>query len=315
MELFIAFITAFTLTLVMVPLFIKLFIKKKMGQAIREEGPTWHQAKTGTPTMGGTVFMIVSCLVSLVMAWLFNCLDGKILMLVSAWFLFGTIGFADDFISVFKKTNEGLTAKQKFLIQLIFAGIVMVIGYSLQEEIAIPFGPWQITQFLLVFIFAFFWITGFSNAVNLTDGLDGLATGLSVIAYGAYFMLALREGHRSLALASLVLIACLLGFLVYNRRPAKIFMGDVGSLSLGAGLATLSISLNHPWSLLLIGLVFVLETLSVIIQVTSFKTRGKRVFKMAPVHHHFEMIGWSEEKVVAVFWGLGLLASLLYFVL
>lgn len=315
MELFLAFISSSALTLMLVPFFIQIFIKKKIGQTTREEGPSWHQVKTGTPTMGGTVFVTVSILVLLLAAFLFKLVDGAVLTIAATLALFGGIGFVDDFISVFRKQNEGLTAKQKFLIQLIFSGIVVWIGYQFGHHFSLPFFAWEIQNIFLVILFAFFWITGFSNAVNLTDGLDGLATGLNIIAYGAYFMMAVQQEAKGIALACLVIVGSLLAFLVYNRKPAKIFMGDVGSLALGAGLAIISILLHHPWSLLIIGLVFVVETASVILQVASFKTTGKRIFKMSPIHHHFEMSGWTEEKVVTIFWLVGMLASLVYFIL
>ncbi|MGF3214359.1 phospho-N-acetylmuramoyl-pentapeptide-transferase [Facklamia sp. P12945] len=315
MQLLMAFISSGLLTLALVPLFIRIFLNKKMGQAIRQEGPSWHQVKTGTPTMGGTVFIAVSIMITLMFGWLFNLLDANLLMIVLTWLFFGGIGFADDFISIFTGKNEGLTAKQKFLLQLLFSGIVVLAGYVLGKRFVLPIFSLEINYLIVVIAFAFFWITGFSNAVNLTDGLDGLATGLNIIAYGAYFMLAIRLEQASVAMACLIVTASLLSFLIFNRKPAQIFMGDVGSLALGAGLAIISILLNNPWSLLIIGMVFVIETLSVILQVASFKTRGKRIFKMSPIHHHFEMIGWSEELVVLVFWTVGLLASLLYFIL
>ncbi|MGX7109318.1 phospho-N-acetylmuramoyl-pentapeptide-transferase [Facklamia miroungae] len=315
MQLLMAFVGSSLLTLALVPLFIRLFINKKMGQAIREEGPSWHQVKTGTPTMGGTVFISVSIVITFLFGWLFNLLDPNLWMIGLTWLFFGGIGFADDFISIFTGKNEGLTAKQKFLLQLLFSGIVIIAGFLLGKAFVLPLFSLKISHLIVVIAFAFFWITGFSNAVNLTDGLDGLATGLNIIAYGAYFMLAVQEEQRSIALACLVIVASLLSFLIFNRKPAQIFMGDVGSLALGAGLAIVSILLNNPWSLLIIGFVFVIETLSVILQVASFKTRGKRIFKMSPIHHHFEMVGWSEELVVIVFWIVGLLASLLYFIL
>ena len=188
----------------------------------------------------------------------------------------------------------------------------MLIGVLHQYKISIPLGFAQITNPIILIIFASVWINGFSNAVNLTDGLDGLATGLNIIAYGAYFAIAINQGAQAIALACFVVVGALLGFLIYNKKPAKIFMGDVGSLALGAGLAVISILLNNPWSLLIIGFVFVVETASVILQVWSFKTRGKRIFKMSPIHHHFEMSGWSESKVVYVFWLVGMIAAFIY---
>ncbi len=313
MGMFISFIISTGLTFLLMPLFISLFTKKKIGQTTREEGPLWHQAKSGTPTMGGTVFIAVILIVAFGTALAVGYLSSSVWMILLTFLLFGGIGFVDDYISVFRKQNEGLTAKQKFIMQLVFSGIIIMVGSLLGHQFAIPLFSWQINSVLLIILFAFLWITGFSNAVNLTDGLDGLATGLNIIAYSSYFYLALQQNNEPIALVCLIVVGALLAFLFFNHKPAKIFMGDVGSLALGAGLAIISILLNNPWSLLIIGLVFVIETASVILQVASFKTTGKRIFKMSPIHHHFEMIGWSETKVVLVFWITGLIASLLFF--
>lgn len=303
---------SFAITVSIMPFFIGYFNYKKIGQTTREEGPSWHEVKTGTPTMGGTVFVFAIIVTAIISAWLMGLLNSNIWMLVLTFLLFGGIGFVDDFISIFKKQNEGLTAKQKFLLQLLFSGIIMLIGVWSNVRLTIPLLFIEINVPLVLIVFSFLWITGFSNAVNLTDGLDGLATGLNIIAYGAYFAMAIKENNQSVALFCFIVIGALLGFLIYNKKPAKIFMGDVGSLALGAGLAVVSILLNNPWSLLIIGIVFVIETASVILQVWSFKTRGKRIFKMSPIHHHFEMSGWSETKVVTIFWLIGLVIAILF---
>lgn len=312
MEIALPLAVSFAITVSIMPFFIGYFNYKKIGQTTREEGPTWHEVKTGTPTMGGTVFVFAILVTLLISAWLMKLLEGSVWMILLTFLLFGGIGFVDDFISIFKKQNEGLTAKQKFILQIIFSIVIMLIGILHQYKISIPLGFAQITNPIILIIFASVWINGFSNAVNLTDGLDGLATGLNIIAYGAYFAIAINQGAQAIALACFVVVGALLGFLIYNKKPAKIFMGDVGSLALGAGLAVISILLNNPWSLLIIGFVFVVETASVILQVWSFKTRGKRIFKMSPIHHHFEMSGWSEPKVVYVFWLVGMIAAMIY---
>lgn len=312
MEIALPLAVSFAITVSIMPFFIGYFNYKKLGQTTREEGPTWHEVKTGTPTMGGTVFVFAILVTLLISAWLMKLLEGSVWMILLTFLLFGGIGFVDDFISIFKKQNEGLTAKQKFILQIIFSIVIMLIGILHQYKIFIPLGFAQITNPIILIIFASVWINGFSNAVNLTDGLDGLATGLNIIAYGAYFAIAINQGAQAIALACFVVVGALLGFLIYNKKPAKIFMGDVGSLALGAGLAVISILLNNPWSLLIIGFVFVVETASVILQVWSFKTRGKRIFKMSPIHHHFEMSGWSEPKVVYVFWLVGMIAAMIY---
>lgn len=313
MEILLPFVASFVLTVALMPLFIGYFNRKKIGQTTREEGPLWHEVKTGTPTMGGTVFMAAILVTLLVSSWMMRLLNTNIWMILLTFLLFGGIGFLDDFISIFKKQNEGLSSKQKFLAQLVFSAVILGIGYLSGAHFMIPIFSWQITAVILLLPFGIAWITGFSNAVNLTDGLDGLAGGLNIIAYSAYFSLAYSANRLDVALACLIVVGALLGFLFYNKKPAKIFMGDVGSLALGAGLAVISLILNTPWSLLIIGLVFVIETASVIIQVAVFKKTGKRVFKMSPIHHHFEMVGWSESKVVGVFWFVGIIAAILYF--
>lgn len=293
------------------PFFIQYFNRKKLGQTTREEGPLWHEVKTGTPTMGGTVFILAILVTMLIFGVIQIGLNGQFWMIWLAFLLYAAIGFIDDFISIFKKQNEGLTARQKFIAQIVFGILITVLAYVSNQTLFIPLFGFQLSNIVLVGIFVFVWITGFSNAVNLTDGLDGLATGLNIIAYASYYFLAVRENNQTVATISLIVVGALIGFLIFNRKPAKIFMGDVGSLALGAGLAVISSILNNPWSLLIVGFVFVVETVSVILQVLSFKLRGKRIFKMAPIHHHFEMIGWSESKVVNVFWLIGFICAVI----
>lgn len=309
MNIFLPIVTSFLLTVIIMPFFIQYFNRKKLGQTTREEGPLWHEVKTGTPTMGGTVFIIAILVTMLIFGMIQVELNGQFWMVWFAFLLYAGIGFIDDFISIFKKQNEGLTAKQKFLTQIVFGIVITLIAFFSNQSLFIPLFGLQVSNIVLVGTFMFIWITGFSNAVNLTDGLDGLATGLNIIAYGCYYFLAMNENNQTVATISLIVVGALIGFLIFNRKPAKIFMGDVGSLALGAGLAVISSILNNPWSLLVVGFVFVVETVSVILQVLSFKTRGKRIFKMAPIHHHFEMMGWSESKVVYVFWFVGLICA------
>lgn len=310
--IFWAMLTSFILTVGGIPLFIRYFQKKKLGQAIREEGPSWHEVKAGTPTMGGTVFILAAILTWLVFSLGAGYWHGAAFVFVLALALFAGVGFLDDFISIFRHENEGLTPKQKFLSQIALSGLLVLVGRGLGLEMGIPYFSVYYTHPMILLPFAFVWITGFSNAVNLTDGLDGLASGLSIFAYGAYAILAYRAGMVSLMIACLTLVSALLGFLLFNRKPARIFMGDVGSLALGAGLAVASLVLNNPWSLLVIGIVFVVETASVILQVFAYQTFGKRIFKMSPIHHHFEMSGWSERQVVLRFWAVGLVGAFLY---
>lgn len=308
-------VIAFILTAILVPLFIPLLKRMKFGQSIREEGPKSHMVKSGTPTMGGLTFLISTVLLSAI-ACFFVEDNGPLILLILVTVGFGLIGFVDDYIIVVKKNNQGLTSKQKFLFQIIIAILFYVVSnvlglLSLSNEINIPFTDIGIPLSIFYVIFIIFWQVGFSNAVNLTDGLDGLATGLSIIAFSCYFYLAMVQGATAMAYFSAILIGSLCGFLLYNKNKAKLFMGDTGSLALGGVIATVSIMLNQELTLIFIGFVFVVETLSVIMQVTSFKLTGKRIFKMSPLHHHFEMVGWSEWKIVTVFWIVGILTGLI----
>lgn len=308
-------VIAFVLTAILVPLFIPLLKRMKFGQSIREEGPKSHMAKSGTPTMGGLTFLISTIVLSAI-ACFFVEDNGPLILLMLVTLGFGLIGFVDDYIIVVKKNNQGLTSKQKFLFQIIIAILFYVVSnvlglLSLSNEINIPFTDIGIPLSVFYVIFIIFWQVGFSNAVNLTDGLDGLATGLSIIAFSCYFYLAIVQGASAMAYFLAILIGSLCGFLLYNKNKAKLFMGDTGSLALGGVIATVSIMLNQELTLIFIGFVFVVETLSVMMQVTSFKLTGKRIFKMSPLHHHFEMVGWSEWKIVTVFWIVGILTGII----
>ncbi|QUR93715.1 phospho-N-acetylmuramoyl-pentapeptide-transferase [Macrococcoides canis] len=308
-------VIAFVLTAILVPLFIPLLKRMKFGQSIREEGPKSHMVKSGTPTMGGLTFLISTIVLSAI-ACFFVEDNGPLILLMLVTLGFGLIGFVDDYIIVVKKNNQGLTSKQKFLFQIIIAILFYVVSnvlglLSLSNEINIPFTDIGIPLSVFYVIFIIFWQVGFSNAVNLTDGLDGLATGLSIIAFSCYFYLAIVQGATAMAYFLAILIGSLCGFLLYNKNKAKLFMGDTGSLALGGVIATVSIMLNQELTLIFIGFVFVVETLSVMMQVTSFKLTGKRIFKMSPLHHHFEMVGWSEWKIVAVFWIVGILTGII----
>ena len=221
------------------------------------------------------------------------------------------IGFLDDFIKLAKKQNEGLTSKQKFIAQVVVA-IVFYLIYRMEGyPNTLNFFGIDLPLNIVYGLFAIFWLVGFSNAVNLTDGIDGLVSGLGTISFATYGIIAWNQQQYEVLIVCLAVMGGLVGFFPYNRKPAKIFMGDVGSLALGGLLAAISIVLHQEWTLLLVGLVYIFETASVIIQVTSFKMTGKRVFKMSPLHHHFEMSGWSEWKVDTVFWAIGLIASII----
>lgn len=315
-EMLLPFAISFAITISMMPIFIGYFKVKQFGQITREEGPKWHEVKSGTPTMGGVVFIIGAILTAIGSAIWKDVLTVKMAMFIFVLLFFATIGFLDDFLKIFKKQNEGLTSKQKFIAQLVgsFAFVVLFYLSKMDPLISIPFiGP--VRSWIFFAVFTIIWITGFSNAVNLTDGLDGLVAGTAGIAYTAYGILAYRQNEMEVLLFCIAIVGGLFGFFFFNKKPAKIFMGDVGSLALGAGLAVVSLALHLEWSLLLIGLVFVIETASVMLQVGSFKLRGKRIFKMSPIHHHFEMSGWSEWRVVITFWAVGLIAAIAALVL
>ncbi len=306
-----AMICAFLITYLGMPALIRYFRSKKEGQQIREDGPTWHAKKAGTPTMGGILFIIaavISVLVFSVIAGLINhtkLVDNTTWALLFTLVAFGLIGMVDDSIKIFEHRNEGFTPRQKALCQLIAACVFTVIYQH--EGFQMGFGSMQLGWWYGLFII--FWMVGFSNAVNLTDGLDGLVTGCAIISFAAYLIIALVNGQNDVALFCFAIIGGLVAFMKYNHKPAKIFMGDMGSLALGACLAAVALLLHHEWSLLFIGIIYVIETASVILQVISFKTTGKRIFKMTPIHHHFEMLGWSEWKIDITFWTITFICS------
>ncbi|WEV40583.1 phospho-N-acetylmuramoyl-pentapeptide-transferase [Lactobacillus sp. ESL0681] len=312
----IALVSSLVLTGFILPWMIIFMRSHHEGQEIRDEGPKWHQKKSGTPTMGGVVFVLAAAVSTIWVAMWQHELNKSIWILVISLLGYGVIGFLDDAIKLFFKRNLGLRAWQKLLLQILIAAVVVGLAASdgFKFKLFIPFVG-TITSVILFIAFVVFWLVGFSNAVNLSDGLDGLATGLSILAYGTYAYLAIKQHNSAVLFFCMSVIGGLISFFIFNHKPAKIFMGDAGSLALGGGLAVVSILLNRPWSLLLIGIVFVCETASVILQVISFQTTGKRIFKMTPVHHHFEMIGWSEWKVDGVFWLIGLIGSFLYIVI
>jgi phospho-N-acetylmuramoyl-pentapeptide-transferase len=292
------------------PFIIGYFRMKKQGQEIRDEGPKWHNSKAGTPTMGGLGFLAAAVITAIWFSLWAHQMTTSLLILVFVLLLYGIIGFLDDFIKLSKKQNEGLTSGQKFIAQVIVA-IVFYIVYRMEGyPNTLNFFGIDLPLNIIYGLFVIIWLVGFSNAVNLTDGIDGLVSGLGTISFATYGIIAWHQQQYEVLIVCLAVMGGLVGFFPYNKKPAKIFMGDVGSLALGGLLAAVSIILHQEWTLLLVGLVYIFETASVIIQVTSFKMTGKRVFKMSPLHHHFEMSGWSEWKVDTVFWAIGLIASI-----
>ena len=339
-----ASLTAMFLALVFGPWLIRRLRELQIGQYIREEGPQEHKKKAGTPTMGGVLIVLSTAVPVLLWADLTNAF---VLMALFALIGFSAIGFIDDYAKVAKKQNLGLTSKRKFLLQVL---VSMIVGVGLLElsthsaystQLIVPFlkkfhpdlvihsllssGHLWPLAFLPFLLFVTIVITGSSNAVNLTDGLDGLAIGCTVIAAGALTVLTYVSSNArwstyldiqyiprvgELTVFCGALVGASLGFLWYNAHPAEVFMGDVGSLSLGGTLGVIAVIIKQEILLFFIGGVFVVEALSVILQVGSFKLRGKRVFRMAPIHHHFELLGWSESKVIVRFWILALVFAL-----
>lgn len=306
-------LVAFLITVLLSPMFIPFLRRLKFGQSIREEGPKSHQKKSGTPTMGGLMILTSILAATLIMTSIFGEWTTETFLLLFVTLGYGFLGFLDDYIKVVMKRNLGLTSKQKLFGQIVIAIIFYLIyrNTELPQSIAIPLTDYAIPLGWLYFPFVIFWLVGFSNAVNLTDGLDGLLSGTAAIAFGAYAVLAWNQGQVEVALFCVAVVGAVLGFLVFNAHPAKVFMGDTGSLALGGAIAIVSILTKLEFLLVIIGGIFVLETLSVIIQVISFKTTGKRVFKMSPLHHHYELVGWSEWRVVVTFWLVGLLFAAL----
>jgi len=308
-EMILPIASGFGITVATMPLFIGYFQIKKYGQEILEEGPNWHQAKAGTPTMGGTVFLIAIIISALWVAVWQQALTPALWISLFILLVYGGLGFLDDFIKIFRKRNMGLNSKQKLIGQIIGGIIFYAVLVSEGATNTVNVFGYDLHLSFLYGLFVIVWLVGFSNAVNLTDGIDGLVSGLGAISFATYAIIAWNQQQYDILILCLSVVGALIGFFGYNHKPAKIFMGDVGSLALGGLLATISILLHQEWTLLLIGLVYIVETLSVMIQVTSFKLTGKRVFKMSPIHHHFEMVGWSEWKIDGIFWLISLLFS------
>ncbi|PGL70021.1 phospho-N-acetylmuramoyl-pentapeptide-transferase [Bacillus sp. AFS055030] len=312
-SILVAMISAFIIAVILSPIFIPYLRKLKFGQSIRDEGPQSHKKKSGTPTMGGIIILISLSLSALLISMYFDVLSTRTYVLLFVTICFGVIGFLDDYIKVVKKRNLGLTSKQKFICQVIVSIIVFfaIRAMGISTSISIPGTDYSFDLGFIYVLLIIFMLVGTSNAVNLTDGLDGLVSGTAAIAFGAYAVLAYNQQQLDVAIFSIAVVGAVLGFLVFNAHPAKVFMGDTGSLALGGALAAIAIITHLEILLVIIGGIFVIETLSVMIQVASFKATGKRVFKMSPLHHHYELSGWSEWRVVVTFWFVGLLFALL----
>lgn len=289
---------------------IPILKRRQFRQFIREEGPQSHQSKAGTPTMGG----IAICGALVIMSLICGGLNTDIIVMLIVTLAFAAMGFLDDYIKVAKKHNLGLTAIQKIIIQLLISvglAVYMAVFSDYGTDVWIPFIDKYINFGWLYIPFVVFVMVAMTNAVNLTDGLDGLSSGVTAIVAIFFAISGMRFGHTSPTVFSCVLCGACLGFLAFNRHPAKLFMGDTGSMALGAAVASAAIIMKVEFLLPIAGLIYVMEALSVIIQVGVYKKTKKRVFRMAPIHHHFEMCGMKETQVVVMFWGIALLSCAL----
>ena len=326
LKILVAAVVAFVISAVIGKFLVPALRRWKAGQSIKEDGPTWHMSKQGTPTMGGLMFILATIIVVLVVNGP-AILSGdwtSVIVLVFA-LVFGAIGFLDDYAKIKKKENTGLTAGQKFLLQLAAAILFIVLLRKcgiLSPNLYVPFFGVELhLPWVVYLIFAVLVITGAVNAVNITDGLDGLASSVTLpvcaffaAAFGWAWVKWQQSGTAGMAVFAAALFGGLVGFLVYNHYPAKVFMGDTGSLFLGGAVCGMAFALDLPLILILVGIIYIIETLSDIIQVTYFKaTHGKRIFRMAPLHPHLEMGGWNEKKVVFVFASISLVFCILAF--
>ncbi len=300
------------LMLLIMPSLIDYLHKIKFGQTERGEGLESHKKKNGTPTMGGIAFILVPTFLYIVYS-LFSPfkLDMNTAIILLAFVGYGLIGFIDDYIIVVKKDNEGLKPGVKFLLQSILAVVFFLLYRSTASTaVWIPIAHIQVDLGFFYFFLVFIMFTAETNAVNFTDGVDGLCAGQMIIALIPFIAFAFMQGKMNVAFLIMLVVFALVGYLKFNLHPAKIFMGDTGSLALGGLIAAVAMVLKQELLLIVIGLVFVAEVLSVIIQVSHYKRTKKRIFRMAPLHHHFEKGGWSEEKVVTRFWMAGIVCSL-----
>lgn len=295
------------------PLAIPFLRRMKFGQSIREEGPQSHMKKQGTPTMGGVIFLFSIVISTFGVSIYYGEFTVQSVVLLIVLLGFGIVGFLDDGLKIIFKRNLGLTSLQKLIAQIVISVLAYFLlkGTGFANELSVPYTEIVLNFGTFYILFMVFWLVGFSNAVNLTDGLDGLVAGTGAIAFAAFGVIAYVQDQIDLSIFSFAVAGALLGFLIFNKNPAKVFMGDTGSLALGGALGIVSILTHQELLLLLIGLVFVVETASVMLQVGSFKIRKKRIFKMAPIHHHFELSGWSEQRVVVTFWIVGIICALI----
>jgi len=325
-----AIVTALLVALALGPWFIRTLRRLSVGQNIREVGPAQHHIKAGTPTMGGLLVLLAVAVSTLLWA---NLLNPYVWVALGVTVAFGAVGFADDYLKVRRRHNLGLTARTKFTLQILAAALaaVALLGlpepYEFRPTVAFPFFKEAVLSLGFAYVpFVVLVLVGASNAVNLTDGLDGLAIGVTLVAASTYAVFTYVAGNRivagylqveyvsgvgEVAVFCAALVGASLGFLWFNAHPAEVFMGDVGSLSIGAAIGVVAVLAKQEIVLMLVGGIFVLEALSVILQVASFKLTGRRVLRMAPLHHHFELAGWAEPKIIVRFWILAILCALI----
>ena len=315
----IALLAAFALAAIAGPIYIPLLRRLKFGQTVRDDGPQTHLKKNGTPTIGGLIFL--TPLIIVCVLWHFFFSASGILALLFVTVGFGFVGFLDDFLKVIKKSKDGLRAYQKMLALFAVSGAYaayLMFGTESASVIEFSFFGLEASLDLWYFYipFVIFMLLACTNAVNLTDGLDGLCAGSSFIVFAFFTAVSMFElPHTGVSNFSATIAGALLGFMIFNHHPAKVFMGDTGSLALGGAMAACALYLKHPFMIVGAGLLFVIETLSVMLQVSYFKlTHGKRLFKMAPLHHHFEQLGYTETKVTYMFWAFTFVCCIITYV-
>lgn len=300
-EYILSFLFSFSIAFVISPKILDMLRKFKLGQEIRQEGPKEHLSKAGTPTMGGIVFIIAISLSALILN---RSNIYMVLIFLAYLLLFALLGFADDYVKVINKRNLGLTSRQKLVIQIIFSVIVSylsLVNSSLNTQLVLPFTSYKLDAGIFYIPLTALVIVATTNSVNLTDGLDGLASSVTSIVMLGFAIIAINLSYITIAMLSLATCGACLGFLRINKYPAKAFMGDTGSMALGAIVSFIAISMNMHFIIVIIGIIYVIESLSVIIQVYYYKKYGKRIFKMSPFHHHLELSGYKEVQVVKIF--------------
>ncbi|MGB4985353.1 MAG: phospho-N-acetylmuramoyl-pentapeptide-transferase [Erysipelotrichaceae bacterium] len=308
MKILLNFILSLGLGLIIIPKILIPFLKSlKIKQSVRKEGPQSHISKSGTPIMGGLYFVIVPTIIFVILDYQ-ALLSWQGLTLIISYLGYGLIGFIDDYLIVVKHNNDGLKPSIKFLLQVLLTiGIYLLIANHIDSVLVLPLLNIEINLGFVYPLFILVMFTATTNGTNLSDGLDGLCAGLSIIAFSCFMVIAYLQNNELIMIFLSGVIGALLAYLYFNKKPAKLFMGDVGSLAIGGLLASIALLLNEEMMLVYIGMIFVIEVVSVVLQVGSYKLRnGKRIFKMAPIHHHFELCGMKEKSVVLMFWFSGL---------